>query len=239
MSFAKKMKRKKETAIKKVVTKEATKGYLAEKRARELLEINMTRINLFCECRILPTMAYIMHDTFGWSCKQLWDIERKYKWFNNTYFLEALADKREYLTLQSIWESLGEECSFQYAPYKRLEEKMGDSCEGWLETLSKNYSIDGLEYIETIWLWVLHEYFGFGGKRLLRFHEALTDIKPLEMPMDRLYKMFETLESLKTRDGDRIKCDNIRNILKELDYKKNNFEDGLMLLTVKGKKKAA
>ena len=51
--------------------------------------------------------------------------------------------------------------------------------------------------------------------------------------------MFETLESLKTRDGDRIKCDNIRNILKELDYKKNNFEDGLMLLTVKGKKKAA
>lgn len=231
MGLARKMKRRERQALVKRVTNEAKTAITAQKKAEDIIKANDTRLGMYCKCRLLPSALYVMRKEFGWSCAQLIAVADKYQWFSQRYFIDGIRAGKVYLTVPWLWDGLKEECNMKYIKLSRGKEAPDDlfSVDEWSKLLAHRYSVAAMEYIETIWLWVLHTEFGFSRKRLCRFRKALAELEPLEMEIGKLYEIMAEIESCHTKDRRGIEFKLFRKWLKELDLAGDGLKGGLAL----------
>ena len=228
MSLSKKLKRKKDRSTKKSASKLKASILKAELAAKRLKAINANRIKLYSKCRVMPTLVYVMYVEFGWRFKQLAEVQEKFLKFIEDYFPAG----KHYCDVPGLQIGLEDECRLIYkSPLRETEPKDNTSTESWLQMYAGNLSCDAFEYLETIWLWVLHVDFGFGEKRISKCYEAIRKIQPLSMPIKMLKHMISILEQCKNgRRTAAIEFNDIKKQLKELDIDNSDFADGLLMV---------
>ena len=90
-----------------------------------------------------------------------------------------------------------------------------------------NASLTTLENLEIVWLWVLHDTFGFGKDRLMR---ASVEVVKLQKMPEKLFNfILADLEKVKTK-GKSLNFQWVRDTMKELSVDGYTFDDGLVLL---------
>lgn len=67
-----KKRRAKEKAVDKAIKKTVVPVAKAKAAAQMLFKMNEGRIKRYCECRVLPAIAFTMHRRFGWGAKKDW-----------------------------------------------------------------------------------------------------------------------------------------------------------------------
>lgn len=230
-SFAKKLKRKTKVGATKVAKKELTTIGKARREAEYIIRLNERRIRDMSRCRIMPSIAYVLRRKFKWGATMLGRLSQKYEEFVEKYITAGYRDNRTYITIPWLQDGLREECNFDYAiPNRMPAPEDGRDAREWVAVMAGNYSITAYEFIETVWLWVLHVDFGFGGKRIKECVEELRAIRPLDMPMKMLYHMMSEIESSKGKPGDAVTFIDIRKTLKKLDIENDDFSHGLVML---------
>lgn len=237
MSFAKKLKRKNEVKTKKVINTTQAAIKKAATIGKRLADINYERVYAFCEAKVILAASYIMVEQFGWTYSNMIKMSEGFEHMR-ALFVDGQKDGKVYITIEWLWEGMEDECNFEFAPYKRLTEpKEPTNHKSWMELYVKNDSISILEATETVWLWVLHDTFGFSGKRLLRFHELLVKFNPLEAPMRWIRIAIERCKKLKSRKRNEDGTYNIVSFPKyekdfeRLDVMGDDFANGLIMAT--------
>jgi hypothetical protein len=231
MGFAKKLKRKTKVGAARIEKKELTTAAKASREAEYIFKLNERRIRDMSRCRIMPAIAYVLRRKFKWGATLLNRLNRKYEEFVEQYIIAGYRDHRTYITIPWLQEGLRKECDFDYVIPNRIPAPTdARDARALVATKAGNYSIMAYEFIETVWLWVLHVDFGFGGKRIKECVEELRTIGPLNMPMKMLYHMMDEIESSKGRPGETIAFTGIRKTLKKLDIENDDFSHGLVML---------
>ena len=238
MSAARKKRRAKEKAVDKAIKKTVVPVAKAKAAAQMLFKMNEGRIKRYCECRVLPTIAFTMHRRFGWGAKKIGRMALKIEWFIKEYIEAGIKAKRVYITVPWLWDGLNEECKINYIPREVNQEPKDESdCRSWLDIYAKQCSINCLDYLECIWLWILHTEFGFGHKRILQAREEISKINPLEVPIKMIYHMMNIVEKLKAAtEEEKIRFTTLREDLEKMDITHNGFEEGLVLAFKKQRK---
>ncbi len=235
MSFGKKLKRQKEAKVRKVAQKVVESIADARKRGRAIADKRQWDMFYFYQAKILTAASYIMNTQFGWTMAKLEGIATRFK-----HLVDLISDgpKNGHVYLKSEWlaEGLELECNYKVGKPKRPEDPEDlTNLEAWVECYHKTYGEVLCNRCEIIWLWALHETFGFGKKRLEKFHELFEKFDPVNAPMKMVYNAMEQLEKLRTRkkiDGKcgTIKMTEFRTQLKRLDVDENGFANGLNLM---------
>jgi len=231
MSAVRKKRRAKEKATAKTIAKTVVPVAKAKVVAKLLFNMNEGRIKRYCECRVLPAIAFTMHRCFGWGAKKIGRMALKMEWFVKEYIEAGIKAKRVYVTVPWLWDGLNEECRINYIPREVKQVPKDESdCRSWLDIHVKKCSVGCLEYLEGIWLWILHTEFGFGHKRILQAREEISKINPLEAPIKMIYSMMDIVERLKAAtETEKIEFATLRKDLKKMDITHNDFEEGLVL----------
>lgn len=228
MSISKKLSRGKRKQRLSNAKKLAAQIYKAELAAKRLKAINANRIKAYCECRVLPAFAFIMYNSFGWRFKQITSLSERFLKFIDDY----LQLGTNYCDIPGLQVGLEDECRLKYEGYGRVAEPEDNtSVESWLQMYAANLSLDALEYLETVWLWVLHVDFGFGESRIKKCHEELAKIKPLDAPMKFVRNMMDILEGCKSlRKDSAIEFTTVKKRLEALDLDRTDFANGLVMI---------
>lgn len=230
-SFAKKLKRKEQVQQNKKIVKKTVSIVKIERSAKHLYNLNKSRIDEFSHCRVLPTLAYILHNKFKWGATKLAELSDKMIKFVDDYFTAGIRDGHVYLTDEWLREGLEEECKYKFPEYKRVPKPVdAEKTLSWVAMYAGNRSIFIMECLETICMWILHTDYGFGATRLKRFADEMRKIRPLDMPIKMLYHMMDDVESARGKGPDRLVFAELRQSLKRLDTQNNNFEGGLLML---------
>ena len=230
-SFAKKLKRKEQVERNKKVVKKTVSLIKVERAAKHIFNLNKSRIDEFSHCRVLPTIAYILHNSFKWGATRLAEMSNKLIKFVDDYFMAGIRDGHVYLTDEWLREGLEIECKYKFPEYKRLPKPVdAEKKLSWVAMYAGNQSIFVLECLETICMWILHTDYGFGATRLKRFGEQMRKIKPLDMPIKMLYHMMDDVEQAKGKCKEKLVFTELRQSLKKLDIQNNNFEGGLLMI---------
>lgn len=230
-SFAKKLKRKEQVERNKKVVKKTVSLIKVERAGKHIFNLNKSRIDEFSHCRVLPTIAYILHNTFKWGATRLVEMSNKLIKFVDDYFTAGIRDGHVYLTDEWLREGLEIECKYKFPEYKRVPKP--DDVEkklSWVAMYAGNRSIFIMECLETICMWILHTDYGFGATRLKRFDDEMRKIRPLDMPIKMLYHMMEDVEQAKGKCAEKLVFKELRDSLKKLDIQNNNFEGGLLMI---------
>lgn len=240
MSFAKKMKRNKEAAIRKTVTKVAGSAITARKQGESIIRNRKYDMFCFYRVKILTAASYIMNTQFGWTIAKLKEICARFK-----YLMDLIVDgpKEGHVYLKCEWlvDGLEEECRYKMeSPKKPAIPDDVTSVEDWVRYYHQGYGEVLCNRYETIWLWALHEIFGFSRKRLERFHGYFTRFDPVNAPVKMIYNAMDCLEQLRTRrriDGEcgRVSMEDFRKQLAALDVDRNCFASGLNLMLPAGR----
>lgn len=236
MSFGKKLKRKKEAQVRKVAHKVASSIVTAKERGRSITMGRKRDMFYFYQAKILTAASYIMNTQFGWTMAKLEKIAGRFKYFVDDLILGGPREGHVYLTSAWLAEGLELECDYKVdKPKKPDDPEELASVEAWVECYHKTYGEVLCNFCEIIWLWALHETFGFGKKRLEKFHEHFAKFDPVNAPMKMVYNAMEQLETLRTRKKIDGKCEKIqmtefRTHLARLDMDGNGFADGLNLM---------
>ena len=90
-----------------------------------------------------------------------------------------------------------------------------------------NASLTTSESLEIVWLWVLHDSFGFGKDRLMKAATALAKLQ--KMPEKVFNYILEDLEKVKAK-GKSLNFQWVRDTMKELSVDGYTFDDGLVLI---------
>lgn len=192
-----------------------------------MVEQNKNRIKAYCECVAWVIFAYVMRKNFNWGNGRISELHRKFLDFNDKYFLAGIRDKREYLRIEWLWDGLKEECGYEYIRYVPVPPPDNfDGVQRLISAKSSDLSIAALEYLETIWLWVLHVDFGFGGQRLKKCRDEVLKINPLEAPAKLIFGLMADMEKYR---GGREQWQQIRERFTKLDVNHDNFATGLTL----------
>lgn len=233
-SFAKKLKRKEqvqENKINKIIVKKTVSFVKLERAAKHIFNLNKSRIGEMSHCRVLPTIAYILHNKFKWGAIRLAEMSEKMVKFVNDYIVAGVRDGHEYINDRDLREGLKLECNYDFPLYKRVNKPVdAEKKLSWVAMYAGNHSIFVLECLETICMWILHTDYGFGATRLKRFADEIRKIRPLDMPIKMVYHMMEDVEKAKGRCNERLEFTELRQSLKKLDIEHNDFEGGLVML---------
>ncbi len=237
MSFAKKLKRQKEANTRKIVDKVTSRIKEAKKLGRSITKARQRDMFDFYQAKILTAVSYIMATQFEWGFAKLVKAAARFKYLMDDLIVGGPKEGHVYLTIPWLAEGLELECKYKVAKVEKLPGPDDlASVEAWVEYYKENFGVVLFGYIETVWLWVLHEIFGFGKKRLERFHELLSEFDPVHAPMKMIYHAMDWLEGLRTyRKGADGKCkklslDTFRERFERLDVDKNGFANGLNLM---------
>lgn len=236
MSFAKKLKRKKSSEVRKIAQKVTSSIVSAKKRGRSITTARKRDMFYFYQAKILTAASYIMNTQFGWTLAKLEKIAGRFKYFVDDLILGGPKNGHVYLTSAGLAEGLELECDYKVGkPKKPDEPEELTSVEAWVECYHKTYGEVLCTFCETVWLWILHETFGFGKKRLEKFHEHLMEFDPVNAPMKMVYNAMDQLETLRTWKKIDGKCGKLqmtefRTQLARLDVEKNGFANGLNLM---------
>lgn len=230
-SFAKKLKRKEQVQKNKIVVKKTVSLVKVERMAKHIFNLNKSRIDEMSHCRVLPTIAYILHNKFKWGATRLAEMSDKMIKFVDDYFTAGMRDGHVYITDEWLRDGLAEECNYIFPKYKRIA-KPADAEKklSWVAMYAGNHSIFVLECLETICMWILHTDYGFGATRLKRFADEIRKIRPLDMPIKMVYHMMEDVEKAKGRCSERLEFTELRQSLKKLDTEHDDFAGGLVML---------
>lgn len=228
MSLSKKLSRGRRKQKLGSAKKLAEQIFKAELAAKRLKAINANRIKGYCECRVLPAFAFVMYQAFGWRYAQITKLSERFLKFIDDY----LQPNTNYCDIPGLQIGLEDECNLKYEGYGRATEpEDSTSVESWLQMYAGNLSLSALEYLETVWLWVLHVDFGFGESRIKKCHEELAKLKPLDSPMKFVRNMIEILERCRSlRKDSAIEFTTIKNKLALLDLDKTDFSNGLVMV---------
>ena len=222
MSIAKKMKRKKTLAVRKkngVDRNEILKlNFLGEKIA----EKNLPRIEKYCHAYWLPMFCCVMRKKFGFG------FDRMNKMHDGIVHIFDVLREPRFLKLEWLEEGFYLECNgFKLEKLDRLKQPKSFTLKGFSEMYAYNASLTTLENLEIVWLWVLHDSFGFGKDRLMKAATAL--VKLQKMPEKVFNYILEDLEQVKAR-GKNLDFNWVRDVMKELSVEGYTFDDGLVLL---------
>lgn len=228
-SFGRKLKRDKKKPVIKKAVKVASSIVAAERKGRMLAKLNTRRITEYCNAFLYPSIAYVMKQQFSWTVGQLEKLEKAIGHLDGI-FQAGFRDGKTYIDLEGLWIGLEDECKIQYKKHERGKPDDDTSYESWMASYAKNLSLAALEYTETLWLWALHDSFGFGKKRLEKAMLDFKKLNPLEMPVKMLEHIMQFIEEMRGREGKRITFDWARKTLEKLDVKGDKFQDGLVLL---------
>lgn len=235
MSFAKKLKRKQDTKVRKVAHKVASSIVTAKERGRSVTMARKRDMFYFYQAKILTAASYIMNTQFGWTVAKLEGIAARFKHLMDL-IIDGPLEGHVYLKSEWLVEGLELECNYKMNKARKPDDPEDlASVEAWVECYHKTYGEVLCNRCETIWLWALHETFGFGKKRLEKFHEHFMEFDPVNAPMKMVYNAMDQLETLRTRkkiDGKRekIQMTEFRTQLARLDVDENDFADGLNLM---------
>ena len=222
MSIAKKMKRKKTLAVRKkngVDRNEILKlNFLGEKIA----EKNLPRIEKYCHAYWLPMFCCVMRKKFGFG------FDRMNKMHDGIVHIFDVLREPRFLKLEWLEEGFYLECNgFKLEKQDRLKQPKSFTLKGFSEMYAYNASLTTLENLEIVWLWVLHDSFGFGKDRLMKAATAL--VKLQKIPEKVFNYILEDLEQVKAR-GKNLDFNWVRDVMKELSVDGYTFDDGLVLL---------
>ena len=235
MSFGKKLKRKKDAQIRKIARKVVGSVMTAKEQGRAITKKRQEDMYYFYQAKILTAATYIMNTQFGWTFAKLEGVTTRF-----AHLVDLIAsgpsEGHVYLTTKWLVEGLELECNYKMNKARKPSDPEDPtSVEAWVECYHKTYGEVLCNRCEIIWLWALHETFGFGKKRLEKFHECLVEFDPVNAPMKMVYNAMEQLETLRTRKKIDGKCGKIettefRAQLARLDVDENGFADGLNLM---------
>lgn len=236
MSFGKKLKRKKEAQVRKIARKVTSSIVSAKEQGRAITKKRKLDMFYFYQAKILTAASYIMNTQFGWTLAKLEKVAARFKYFVDDLILGGPKNGHVYLTSAWLAEGLELECDYKVGkPKKPDEPEELASVEAWVKCYHKTYGEKLCTFCETVWLWILHETFGFGRKRLEKFHKYFAKFDPVNAPMKMVYNAMDQLETLRTWKKIDGKCGKIeliefRTQLARLDVDGNGFADGLNLM---------
>ncbi len=236
MSFGKKLKRKKEAQVRKIAHKVASSIVSAKEQGQAITDKRELDMFHFYQAKILTAASYIMNTQFGWTLAKLEKVAARFKYFVDDLILGGPKKGHVYLTSAWLAEGLELECNYKVDKPKEPDEPEElASVEAWVKCYHKTYGEKLCTFCETVWLWILHETFGFGKKRLEKFHEYFAKFDPVNAPMKMVYNAMDQLETLRTRKKIDGKCGKIeliefRTQLARLDVDGNGFANGLNLM---------
>lgn len=223
MSFAKKLKRKKAVKVKRAVQAVASSIMDAEKLGRKIAYDKKGTVHNYYLAKILTAASYIMNTQFEWSLAKLEKMSIRYKYFVEELLVPSLGPGPCFLKIEWLREGLADECKFEVPKAIRpTDPEDATSVEAWVDNYAKAYAYILFRHVETIWLWILHVDFGFGNKRLSKFHELFWQFGPVEAPVDMIYKAMDQLDTVTGRgfneDGTKkkIRMGGFRSTLKRI-----------------------
>ena len=222
MSMAKRLKRKQVLADRKKAGVDRNKLLKLNFAGEQIAEKNLPRIEKYCHAYWFPMFCYVMRKTFGFG------FDRMNKMHDGIVHIFDVLREPRFLKLEWLEEGFDIECNgFKLDKQERLKQPKSLTLEGFSEMYAYNASLTTLENLEIVWLWVLHDTFGFGKDRLMRASVAI--VKLQKMPEKVFNYILEDLEKVKAK-GKSLNFQWVRDTMKELSVDGYTFDDGLVLL---------
>lgn len=188
----------------------------------QIAEKNLPRIEKYCHAYWMPMFYYVMKQQFGFG------YERLNKMHDGiVHIFDVLSDPR-FLEICHLWEGLDLECDhFKPKRVARKKTPATEDIEGFSEMYAYNASLSTVEHLEIVWLWVLHDSFGFGKKRLERCTQKIKELQ--QVPEKMFNFILDELEKV-GKGNNKLNFSWVRSTMSELSVKGYSFDDGLVLV---------